>query len=151
MRLWTQVLAEFLHLHGKDLDARTDITTKQLVTLAKAAIRKSVIQSYSPYVRTDTANPYLTQGYVPRGAAAGAAAGSNRNPSSILQQAMSAAASEGPKRKVAGQKRKKDADAESVAAATLLEAAVEVGSVGPIGPVNLVAAAAEEQPEIASR
>lgn len=149
LRIWTQTWAEFTHLHGKDLDSSPHMTAKLLTTLAKSIIRKSVIQSFDPYIRSDAAAPYLTQGYVPRGAAAppaaaaaaagapdGSSIGGGRS-SSIGHMAitaaagsnLAAAAAEGPKRKVAaaaGQKRKRgsaaaatDGDAAAAAAAAV--------------------------------
>jgi hypothetical protein len=45
------------------------ISEKALISKAKAGIRKCIIQSFSPYVRSDTATPVLTKGYLTPAAA----------------------------------------------------------------------------------
>jgi hypothetical protein len=64
-----QVWAEFQQLHGEQLSSQTKVTEKALISKAKAGIRKSLIQSFSPYLRSDTATLLLTKGYVTPAAA----------------------------------------------------------------------------------
>lgn len=110
LRLFQQALAEFKFCFGAAAleqpggpaaseaadEGEGRITEKELVKAAKASIRQKVVQSFSPYVRQDSAAPYLTKGYTPRGrppAAAGAAGAGGRAP--VGQPAGGAAQGDG--------------------------------------------------------
>jgi hypothetical protein len=130
-----QVWAEFKHLHGQQLESQDKISEKLLISKAKASIRQRIIQSFSAYVRSDTAQPLLTKGYV------------NQDGAALVGGTPAEAAAGEAK----GKRFKRQGSVDSAAAAAAAAASVPAGPIDAllpapgdmsnVGPYNLLSGA----------